>query len=272
MKELLKTKDLQTRLKIFFDGRVEDAEVDWIICFVCGLNRGELYQNKPVSASEERECFKLAQKRVKGIPLCYLFGESEFYGLKFKVCKDVLIPRFETELLVELIIKNEKQGSGLDIGTGSGAIAITLARLAGLDMTAVDISKKALKIAKQNAKQNDAKVKFLQSDLLEKVEGAYDFIVSNPPYIKSADILSLQTEVKDHEPHLALDGGADGLDFYRKITESAVKHLKKNGRIYYEIGIGQSAEVQALLQKDFKDITVVQDYSGIDRIVYAKLK
>ena len=198
-------------------------------------------------------------------------GKTNFYGYDFKVDKNVLIPRLDTEILIEEIIKDIKSRSGeisvLDIGTGSGAIAVSIQKETGTKVTAVDISKNALEIAKFNAEQNDAKIEFILSDLFENVKQKFDFIVSNPPYIETETIKSLDKEVVLNEPILALDGGADGLDFYKRIIADAPKYLKKNGRLYFEIGYNQASSVSELMKKDFKNIKVLKDYGNNDRVV-----
>ena len=264
------SKQLVRTMRDFLDERIEQSEIDWIICLVTGKKRNDLLHGFEVTNEEVKKVFKIARKRSKGIPLCQIVGNAEFYGLEFVVNKNVLIPRFETELLVETVIKNVEKGRGLDIGTGSGVIAITLNKLKNLKMTAVDISSRALQVAKKNAKKHNADVCFLKSDLFSAVKNEkFDFIISNPPYIKSKDIETLQTEVKDHEPRLALDGGEDGYDFYRRIIVEAPNYLKDGGRIFFEIGIDQADEIKKLLEKDFENIVVQKDYSKIDRIIYA---
>ena len=257
-------------LNIASNNDVDNSDVDWIFCYTLNKDRSNLKLVKEISDLEYKFAKKILNKRIKGFPIDQIIHESNFYGLKFYVNKNVLIPRPETELLVEQIIKNVKKSSnGLDIGTGSGVIAISLNKLANMNMCACDISNKALSVAKKNNKILSTSVKFLKSDLYLKVNGKFDFIVSNPPYIKSEDINSLQREVKDHEPRLALDGKEDGLYFYRKIIEDAPKHLKKDGMIFFELGEGQSNDVKAMLEENFKDIVIVKDYSKIDRIIYA---
>ena len=184
----------------------------------------------------------------------------------------------ETEILVENVInetKNFKKCKVLDIGTGSGAISISVAKFSGAEVTAVDVSKSALEVAKQNAKDLDAKVTFIQSDLFSqlKKKQKYDIIVSNPPYIRSLDIEGLDGEVKNYDPRLALDGGDDGLDFYRRISAEAKEHLTKGGKIFFEIGKGQFTQVKNILAKNgFEDIKGIKDYNKIYRIVKAEWK
>ena len=217
-------------------------------------------------------------KREEHIPLEYILGYTEFMGLTFLVREGVLIPRQDTELLVERVLnylKQKIQGKKvkvLDMCTGSGCIAISIKKLAeNVDVTAVDLSPKALKVAIDNAKQLDAKVTFIESDLFENVSGKYDIIVSNPPYISKSDIETLMEEVKNHEPMMALDGDEDGLIFYKKISEKLNEYLSDDGMIFYEIGYDQGKTVPDILkQYNFKDINVYKDLSGNDRVVIAR--
>ena len=241
-----------------------------------------------------------AAKRLRHIPLGLIFGKSSFYGREFVVTNDTLIPRLDTEILIDEFLKvtesknvkdaveflqkhsiNENQNlnfiknipSVLDIGTGSGAIAVTIQKETGFNVTAVDISQKALEIAKKNAKNLGANVEFIHSNLFSNIqEIKVDYIVSNPPYIKSDVVKTLDVEVRDNEPILALDGGEDGLYFYREIVSKSINHLKENGMLFFEIGYDQAEEVSLLMQSDFEDIKVVKDYGNNDRVVYGRLR
>jgi len=265
--------ELKNSIQNQFDKKnIDSSDLDWILVKVLGVNRSQLIIDRSLKNKELRQIQKLAKKRLAGLPLSQVLGEVEFYGFDFGVNAYVLSPRPETELLVE-IVKNEEAGkSGLDIGTGSGAIAITLEKLGGCKMTAIDISSRALRVAKKNSLIHKTKVKFIKSNLFSKIEGKFDFIVSNPPYIKREDIYKLDSEVKDHEPWLALDGGVSGYDFYEKIIHEAPKYLANNGKIYFEIGVGQSEKIAELLKTDFEDIIIKKDYNNIDRIVIATKK
>ena len=271
MGQLTKLYEVLSRL---FESRdIDRSDLDWIIVEVLKIKRSELKIDRQLSVKEIRKIYKLAKKRYKGKPLSQVLKKSSFYGLDFYVNKNCLSPRPETELLVEAVINGDSGNVGLDIGTGSGAIAITLSELAGKDMTAVDISNKALKVARKNAKQHKQDIGFIKSNLFSRVpKTMFDFIVSNPPYIKTIDIQNLDVEVKNHEPLAALDGGETGLDFYKKIIEQSVAYLKSGGHIYFELGIGQSGDVRAFLEKDFKDIKIIKDYNKIDRIIKATKK
>ena len=266
-------KEVRTLLSNLFKAKSIDlSDLDWIMVSVLGCTRGELALDRNLTSSEVKQIFKLVRKRLKGIPLSQVLAEVEFYGIKFYVNKHVLSPRPETELLVEEVIKEQSSKIGLDIGTGSGAIAITLTKVGGCEMSAVDISGRALKVAKKNEKKNFVDIKFIKSDLFSKVNGRFDFIVSNPPYIKSEDIRFLDREVREHEPLLALDGGKSGYGFYERIIKEAPNFLKDRGKIYFEIGIGQAEELKSLLEKDFEDIRIKKDYNNIERIVVATKK
>jgi len=231
----------------------------------------------------EQYC-KMIEQRAEGMPVQYIIGEQEFMSLPFKVTPDVLIPRSDTEILVEHIIekyKNADEIEIMDIGTGSGCIAVSLAYYLRSQVTAVDISPKALDIAQWNAKINgvENKMTFIQKDILsgfpENIkEASFDVIVSNPPYIQSHVIGQLQREVKDYEPRLALDGGADGLVFYRKIIREAPQYLKCKGLLALEVGHDQSEQLMQLMEETDKygDIEVVKDLGGINRVVSARIK
>lgn len=266
--------EMQTELEKA--GKYDKADVEWIIATVLGCSRGEAKLVKTFDHKTYREIMKATSARASGKPLSSIFGFVEFYGLRLNVNKKVLSPRPETEILVEEVlgaIGNKKSLQILDLGTGSGAIAIAIAKNAKAKMTAVDISKGALSVAEANAKQHKVKIEFLQSDMFDglKKRAKFDIIVSNPPYIRSLDIEGLDEEVKNHDPRLALDGGEDGLDFYRKIAEQAPLHLKKGGLLFLEIGKGQFADVEKLLkQQGFSNISYKKDYSKIIRVVKAE--
>lgn len=214
------------------------------------------------------------RRRINKEPLQYILNSQEFMGLEFYVDENVLIPRADTECLVEHILNHfmNKSFTGLDIGTGSGCIAISLAHYNKQGfMRGLDISQKAVEIAKKNAEQNrvDKRTAFEVGDIFNTVLfGRYDLIVSNPPYIKSSHIPTLMEEVEKHEPHLALDGGDDGLDYYRFIVKLAPSLLNKGGMLAFEVGHDQADEVVTLLKnQNFKQIEVINDLCGIKRVV-----
>ena len=271
--------DLKKKIQKLFEekGIDELSDIDWIMVEVLKVKRSFLPFVNDISASQEQEIMQAVSKRLEHIPIAYIFGKTEFFGREFQVDKNVLIPRMDTEVLVERLIHDIKQSqkeiSVLDIGTGSGAIAITIKKETNAKVFAVDVSEKALEVAKQNAKNFEADVLFVQSDLFEAVSDLkVDIVVSNPPYIETDVVQTLDKEVVSNEPILALDGGADGLDFYKRIIKDAKQHLNAGGKVYFEIGYNQGESVSKLLEKDYEDIEVIKDYEGNDRVVIAKLR
>lgn len=250
------------------------AEAEWLVALVIKGKRSDIYADKELSSEEQKMFLFALNEREKGVPLAYIFHSAEFYGIEFEVNNSVLIPRPETEELVSLALKHIGiHESVLDMGTGSGAIAIAVAKNSSARVTAVDISKEAIKMAKHNAVTNNAKVEFIISDLFEKLDGRkFDYIISNPPYIDKKEYDELDKLVKDNEPKIALYGGEDGLYYYRKIVEEAPKYLNRGGKIFFEIGYNQADAVSKFLEKDFYDIKVQKDLEGQERIVYASLK
>ena len=214
---------------------------------------------------------EMIEKRASRIPLQQILGSQEFMGLTFRVTPDVLIPRQDTETLVEQVLHEQKDPDIrlLDLCTGSGCILLSLLHLKpGVEGTGVDLSPEALKVAEKNRERLGAKAALIQSDLFDKIESAFDVIVSNPPYIKRAEIETLMDEVRLHEPYMALDGHEDGLYFYRKIAEEAPKYLRADGGLFLEIGCDQGACVAELLRhQGFADVKVVKDLAGLDRVV-----
>ena len=258
------------------DAQVPDADLDaWYLLEWCtGVNRSHYlaWPEEAISPEQEEQYRQTLNQRERRIPLQQITGEQEFMGLSFYVNEHVLIPRQDTEVLVEETAKFLKDGmSFLDLCTGSGCILLSLMKLCGqIEGTGVDISEGALEVARQNGERLKADAVFRKSDLFENVEGAYDIIVSNPPYIRSAVIEELADEVKLHDPYIALDGKEDGLYFYRKIIAQAGKYLKPGGWILFEIGYDQAEEVSALLaQAGYDKIDVKKDLAGLDRVVSA---
>lgn len=229
------------------------------------------FQELPANLLEQYK--KRLDQRAKRIPLQHILGVQEFMGMEFIVNHNVLIPRQDTETLVEEVWK-EKTGTVLDLCTGSGCIAVSLAKLGTFQkIDAADISEEALKTAKQNADKMNVQVQFYHSDLLDQITGTYDIIVSNPPYIAKEVIETLEPEVKDHEPYQALYAPNCGLYFYEQISKSAKDHLNPGGRIFYEIGFDQADAVCQILKKNgYKSIRVIQDLTGKDRVVRAMIK
>ncbi len=213
-------------------------------------------------------------QRKKRIPLQQIIGYTEFMGLKFYVNEHVLCPRQDTEVLVEEALKKIKpEMKVLDLCTGSGCIAVSLAKLGFADVTATDISEDALAVARRNAQENGVDVHFFKGDLCDALpeQIRYDMIVSNPPYIPTSVIDTLEPEVRDHEPGIALDGTADGLAFYRRIISDSGNYLKEGGYLLFEIGYDQGTAVSELLRNNaYEDIHVIKDYSRNDRVVAAR--
>lgn len=251
---------------------IEDvAEADWLIASVLNKNRAEIKLLTQISRTDYKQIQRVLERRVKGEPIDKIFGKTEFYGLPFKVNRDVLTPRKETEILVEEALKliGKEKLEVLDMCTGSGAIAISIAKNSNAKVTASDISEEALKVAKLNAEINEVKVNFLVSDLFNNIKKGkkFDVITCNPPYIKSDEIKTLDREVKDYDPHIALDGGEDGLYFYRKLSEEIEAFLAPKGKILLEIGKGQEKSVKKLFSKNKFSVRIVKDYSGVQRVI-----
>lgn len=255
---------------------ITDAELDarLLLEFICHTDRNALYAHGDQEIEDEKMQYflQLIEKRAVHIPLQHLTGEQNFMGLDFLVNEHVLIPRQDTEILVEEIMRDLHDGIRiLDMCTGSGCILLSLLHYSNdCSGVGVDVSEDALAVARQNADRlAEKQAVFIQSDLFEKVEGSFDLIVSNPPYIRSQEIAGLMPEVREHEPHLALDGKDDGLHFYREIIKGAMPHLKRGGQLFFEIGYDQGEAVQALLAANgYTEIAVVKDYAGLDRVVY----
>ena len=286
----LKTLELQKIYKegeeFLRDAEIEEASIDaWLLLeFVTGISRAKYLCDPNMEISEKdvlRYC-ELMERRAKHIPLQHLTGEQEFMGYTFKVNEHVLIPRQDTEVLVEEAMKFLRPGkSVLDMCTGSGCILLSLLKMGAekfymrnVKGTAVDISEEALKVASLNAKKLGVEVEFIQSDLFENIDvnvtGKFDILVSNPPYIRTSVIEGLQEEVRLHDPFIALDGKEDGLYFYRKIVESSKDYLNNKAMILFEIGHDQGEDVSNLLKEaGFSNVWVKKDLAGLDRVVIA---
>lgn len=260
---------------------VPDAGTDaWILLeHVTGVSRTRYYVNpKQVLSKEEEERYlSYIEKRKKRIPVQHLTGVQEFMGLEFIVNEHVLIPRQDTEVLVETIWEDLEPGMRvLDMCTGSGCILISLMKRMqtvlgedGIAGVGADLSREALQVAEENASKQKVGAVFVESDLFDKVEDTYDIIVSNPPYIRTSVIKELQEEVKLHDPYAALDGKEDGLFFYREIIKKSKEYLKKGGRLYFEIGYDQGEDVKKLMEEaGFSEVTVKKDLAGLDRVVF----
>lgn len=258
--------------KKFRSSSVDETDAEWIVSIVTGIKRSELGGDSRVKSSHIDKIDELAAERIKGKPLSYVLGNADFYGYEIKVDERVLIPRPETEELVSEVLKVVKNTDKvLDLCTGSGAIALVINKKSGASVTATDISEAALEVAKENFKQFDAAVETRLIDLYGDLSEKFDIIVSNPPYIKTEEIDTLDKEVKDYEPRIALDGGEDGLDFYRRICEGAKQRLNEHGKLFLEAGYGEAEEIKKMLENDF-NVEIIKDISGIDRIIKAELK
>ena len=270
----------QQGYQVLFDAGVSDAKLDarLLLEYVCGTTQHDiiLNGNRVLTYDEVASYEEVIAKRASRIPLQHIIGSQEFMGYTFQVNENVLVPRQDTEVLVEEALQYVKPGmSVLDMCTGSGCILLSILAL-GKDITGtgVDISTSALAVATENAKQISTQAgkelnhAFLESNLFEKVKGKFDVIVSNPPYIKSAVIDTLEPEVRLHEPLSALDGTSDGLYFYEKIITESRDYLNENGILLFEIGHDQGEAVSALMRKaGFKEVYVKKDYARLDRVV-----
>ncbi|MBO7222257.1 MAG: peptide chain release factor N(5)-glutamine methyltransferase [Clostridia bacterium] len=252
---------------------IDESDIDWILVEATGKKRSEVQALDRLSNKEYESAMKIADKMADGTPLQYALGNTEFYGIRLAVNNNVLIPRPETELLAEKAINLAKENdyeNCLDICTGSGAIAIAIALNTSLDVMASDISAPALEVAKANAISAGAKIEFVESDLFDKVCGKFDLITANPPYIPSADIDTLDKKVKDFEPRLALDGGVDGLDIYKRIADTLDNYLSDNGTMLLEFGIGQENDMREIFSG--YNVEIIPDLEGIDRIAVVTRK
>ena len=259
---------------------IEEAALDarLLLDAVCGTDRNDLlvHGEQPVAPEAEEKYLNWIRQRAEHIPLQQLTGEQGFMGLTFSVNEHVLIPRQDTEILVEEVLKELHDGMRvLDMCTGSGCILLSLLHYSNdCEGLGVDLSAEALEVAGRNVlkvltPEKAEHAHFLQSDLFEKVEGKFEIIVSNPPYIASAEVEKLMPEVRDHEPRMALDGTEDGLYFYRRIIEEAGKHLVSSGMLFFEIGYDQGQAVSELMRTEgYCEVQVVQDYAGLDRVVF----
>ncbi|MBS5788376.1 MAG: peptide chain release factor N(5)-glutamine methyltransferase [Clostridioides difficile] len=280
-------------IKIYSDKLLDISDtarldIEMLLCRALGdVDRIYIHMNIDAELEKEKELefIRMFEDRLSGRPIAYILNNREFMSLDFYVEEGVLIPRPDTEILVEEIIeiykdKNNNSNKPTDqikiveIGTGSGAIAVSLAKyLEDSEVISLDISDKALQIGERNAVDNDVidRVSFKKSNLFSAIESEnlkFDVVVSNPPYIRKSDMDGLQTQVKDFEPTLALDGGVDGLDFYRNITREAKKYLVHGGMLAYEVGHDQAEDVTNILKEEgFKKIYTKKDLQSIDRVV-----
>lgn len=264
---------------ILEEAGIADAPLDaWLLLsYVTGLSKAAYYGDpeRKVEEEDSKRYFSCIKRRGQRIPLQHITGEQEFMGYSFRVNEDVLIPRQDTEVLVEEALKKLRPGMRImDICTGSGCILLSLLKkgtengIEGCKGFGMDISEKALSVAEENAEILEIPAEFAQSDLFAKASGKYDLIVSNPPYIPTGIIEELQDEVRLHDPYIALDGKEDGLHFYRKIIQDSVHYIKEGGYLIFEIGYDQGEAVLALMKEaGYEDLCVKKDLSGLDRVV-----
>lgn len=262
--------------KALGEAGIAEAPLDarLLLEFTCRTNRNDLlvHGDKEVTEKEQDTYVNYIERRRKHEPLQHITGEQEFMGLAFEVNRHVLIPRQDTEVLVEEVMRHLHDGMDiLDMCTGSGCILLSLMHYSNdCKGTGADISGESIDTAERNAvKLHIPEAKFIKSDLFECVEGKYDIIVSNPPYIPTETISDLMEEVKEYEPFGALDGKEDGLFFYKKIIDQAPEYLKGGGYLFFEIGCDQAAAVTELMEKKgYKEVAVVKDFGGHDRVVF----
>lgn len=265
--------------KILAQAEIAEAKTDaWLLLeMACKIDRNFYYLHMEEDMPEEQLSeYEIAlRKRAEHVPLQYIVGETEFMGLKFKVNSSVLIPRFDTETLVEEALKVIRPGMKvLDLCTGSGCVLISILRnVVNVEGHGTDISKQALNVAKENARLNNVAATFERSDLFDQITERFDVIVSNPPYIRTEEILKLMPEVRSFEPIEALDGKEDGLYFYRSIIAECGAYLNPEGRILFEIGCDQGQAVSELLREaGFKEVNVIKDLAHHDRVVSGGLQ
>lgn len=253
-----------------------DLDAWYLLEYAGGCTRSSyfLYPERRATDLQEKQYRELIQKRSIHIPLQYLTGSQEFMGLPFCVNEHVLIPRQDTEILVETALPCIQPGMHiLDLCTGSGCILLSILKLKpGVTGTGTDLSEKALDVARTNQERLNVQARFCRSDLFAQVEGKYDRILSNPPYIPDAVVDTLMEEVRDYEPRMALCGGEDGLRYYREIIEASPGFLRPAGMLFLETGYDQAEAVGALMERSFDKISVVKDLSGHDRVIYGSLK
>ena len=259
----------KNRLKL---AGIDERDADYIIAYELNIPVTEIpFSIQDLSKKQYKSIIKKVKLRCKRKPITKIFGKAYFCGLEFKVNKHVLSPRFDTEVLVDEALKYIKPNDRvLDLCTGSGCIAVSIAKSVDTYVEGCDISKKALNVAKQNVKKHNVKVDMYQSDMFSNIQGKFNVIVSNPPYIETKVAINLDKEVTEYDPMLALDGGNDGLDYYRTIAGNIKNYLLDDGVLLLEIGYDQGESVSALFKDIAKDIEVIKDYGNNDRVVVVK--
>ncbi len=264
------SKMLDETKKKFAAKEIDESDAEWIYSIVLGIRRSDLKNERTVKPSESKRISEIVEQRLNGRPLWYIIGDTEFCNCRIKVDERALIPRPETEMLADITIRSvEDNDKVLDMCTGSGCIAVAVAKACkgrGVSVTAADVSDASIMLAKENANLNSVDVSFVVSDLFKNVHGRYNIIVCNPPYIKSTEIPYLQREVREHEPRVALDGGEDGLDFYRRLASEVKSYLTKDGMLIMECGEGQTTEIlQIFPRRDYA--IVLKDLAGVERFL-----
>ncbi len=258
---------MKTKLLLQKLNNIDKSDAEFLIAENLNIKRSGIFLLDEIDDKIARKVLKQASKIEKGVPLSLVLNNAEFYGRKFFVHRKVLKPRLDTEVVCEEAIKLIKPNhTVLDLCCGSGVLGLTIALETGASVTLADISSTAIKLTKKNAKNLGVKVNVVKSNLFNNINQKFDVIVSNPPYIESKVIDGLDKNVKKFDPRLALDGGADGLRFYRIIINECEKYLTDNGVIVFEIGYNQATKVKKLLEKSF-DVTVKKDYKNKNRIV-----
>lgn len=264
---------LQQGAQKLHEAQIAEADLDamYLLEHVFGIERIDFLLDPQREVSEEGKTNYLQKIsfRAAHVPLQHIIGSQEFMGFGFFVNEHVLIPRQDTEVLVEEVAKIAEGKRVLDLCTGSGCIILSLCKMCHLlKAVGVDLSPEALQVARENGKHLECDVTFLESDLFDKVTGEYDIIVSNPPYIETHMIEGLMEEVRKYEPYMALDGGKDGLDFYRSIVEHSVEYLADDGYLCFEIGYNQGVDVLCMMeQRGFTQCRIIKDLAGLDRAV-----
>jgi len=266
------TEVLSSARKTLLDSGVVGRDAEFLLEKVLGRKINS-FADFYLSDEQFAEFMALVARRSNRESMDSIYGYTEFLGNKILFNKNTLSPRQETEIMTDAIIMENKQRKGLqvlDMCSGSGCIGLALSKYLDADVTLADISIDALESSQQNARLNNINVKFVESDLFENIDGEFDIIVSNPPYIPTNDLDNLETEVVKYDPMLALDGGIDGLDFYRRLSVEMSNHLRDGGLVYLEFGIYQADDIVKMLKPYFDSIEVKKDYSGIDRYIKAR--
>ncbi len=260
--------------KGFAEKEIDGTDAEWILALTLNIPRSSLSEERIVKQEYTKKILEIYESRLTGRPLWYIFGSTDFYGYRINVDERVLIPRPETEILVREAVASLREGDTiLDLCTGSGAVAIAIACEAAKDkmvsVTATDISEGALEVARSNARFNKASINFIKADLFDGVRGRFNLITANPPYIKREEIASLQREVRDFEPRIALDGGVDGLDFYRKIAQKINRYIARGGLLILECGENQAQDIIKIFTTTSRCdyAMVVRDLSGVERVI-----